>query len=63
METWDEQGSGVFTGAGGTVLFQGLLPQTITQNAGSSFNNLQIGDGTGSDRRRASAAISTSTAI
>ncbi|MDJ0754635.1 MAG: M12 family metallo-peptidase [Ardenticatenaceae bacterium] len=43
---WDEQGTGVFSGAAGTVIFQGILPQSITQNGGSSFNDVQIGDGT-----------------
>lgn len=44
---WDEEGTGIFNGTGGTVVFRGLLPQTITQNAGSNFNNIEVGDGTG----------------
>ncbi|MCB8946088.1 MAG: hypothetical protein H6658_20275 [Ardenticatenaceae bacterium] len=44
---WDEQGTGTFTATGGAVIFLGLIPQTITANSGSAFNDVQIGDGTG----------------
>lgn len=43
---WREQGSGTFLGTGGTVIFRSNLPQTITQNAGSAFFHVEVGDGT-----------------
>jgi len=42
---WEEQGTGVFNGTGGTVAFWGSLDQTITMNSSSDLNNLQVGNG------------------
>ena len=42
---WEDQGSGQLNATGGTIVFKGILPQTITSSATSSFNHLQIGTG------------------
>ncbi|MCB0033803.1 MAG: choice-of-anchor D domain-containing protein [Anaerolineales bacterium] len=42
---WEEQGTGTTTANGGTVVFAGSLPQTISTSANSQFNHLQIGNG------------------
>ncbi len=52
---WEETGTGALNASGGTVVFKGTLPQTITSNStllkgraaltSSIFNNVQIGDG------------------
>ncbi|MFC1849132.1 M43 family zinc metalloprotease [candidate division CSSED10-310 bacterium] len=42
---WEEQGDGYFDGTAGTVCFKKNGAQTITQNGGSQFYHLMIGDG------------------
>ncbi|MFC1879604.1 choice-of-anchor J domain-containing protein [Chloroflexota bacterium] len=47
---WEEQGSGLFNGSGGTVVFRSPLDQTIQAGSSSHFYHLQIGDGSGAQR-------------
>lgn len=47
---WDEQGTGVFNGTDGTVIFASSISQGITQTASSNFHHVQIGDGATSNQ-------------
>ncbi|MCB0036210.1 MAG: hypothetical protein KDE51_19400, partial [Anaerolineales bacterium] len=44
---WEEQGSGTTAANGGTLILAGMLPQTIKLNNASTFNNVEIGGGSG----------------